>query len=94
MSNVTPTTSMSSPTESVSNLLNSTVHTPNIKTASSTTTDDKIVNKYSPMILAEGNLKKIEVIEHFRRLTVLRKEAEALEKTDWMYEPVEKLLGK
>jgi len=61
---------------------------------SSTYTEEKILPRFTGVLLAEGSKKKIEVAEHFKRLAHLRKESDQLEKTDWQFEPVEKLLGK
>ena len=56
--------------------------------------EEKILNHYTGELLADGSHKKLELADHFKRLAYLRKEADLLEKTDWQYEPVEKLLGK
>lgn len=59
-----------------------------------TAADDKLLNKYTSNLFAETSKIKLETSEHAKRLNFLRKEAEKLEKTDWQYDPVEKLLGK
>lgn len=61
---------------------------------SSSTADDKLLTRYTSNLLAETSKIKLEQNEHGKRLAFLRREAEKLDKTDWQYEPVEKLLGK
>ena len=56
--------------------------------------DEKLFTRYSTSLAAESNRRKTEIVDHLKRLSELRKEAETLDQTDWMYESVEKLLGK
>jgi len=72
--------------------------TPSSSTKSSssnpTPVDDKIFSKYSNILLAESNKRKIENADHLKRLAELRKELKYLEETEWMYPNIEDLLGK
>lgn len=56
--------------------------------------DDKIYSRYTSTLAAETNKRKIDIADHLKRLAELRKEVEYLDSTDWMYEPVDKILGK
>ncbi|OXA51916.1 hypothetical protein Fcan01_13126 [Folsomia candida] len=58
------------------------------------TIDEKLFSKYSNTLVSESNRRKADALDHLKRLAELRKETEFLDHTDWMYEPVEKLLGK
>ncbi|CAG7723220.1 unnamed protein product [Allacma fusca] len=95
----TPSSSSSSVTTAITN--STTRETPSTSSTSrasvgklGSSTEEKILNRYTGILLADGSQKKLEMADHLKRLAYLRKEADQLEKTDWQYEPVEKLLGK
>lgn len=44
-------------------------------------------------VMAENDKRKVMATDHSKRLEYLRKIANGLEKTEWMYEPIHKLLG-
>ncbi|CAL8072919.1 unnamed protein product [Orchesella dallaii] len=64
------------------------------RASSTSSSDDKVLHRFTSNLLAETSKIKVDQSEHGKRLNFLRREADRLEKTDWQYEPVEKLLGK